>query len=105
MVEVIYGADNCAELVWQEIAAKRAVVGRVTGWKKGIVHRLIDKYQKYDEEQRRGRLRRSTLFSLGWRSILSPSMIALCRHARSTGMMISVKDKVSTLEIKFEVPS
>src|SRR5574340_302084 len=105
MIELLYGAKDFDRIAWKEIDEGRSVSLRITGFKKGFIHRIIELYAEYDRESRRGINRRDLLFAFAWRSLFAPSILSLCNHARLAGMGIVVKDRGATLEVKFEKPA
>jgi hypothetical protein len=104
MVELLYGAKDFDRVAWREIDEGRPVALRITGSRKARIHRILSLDDEYDRASRNSVNRRSLLFSLGWRAIFAPSIIGLCNHARLAGMSVVVKDKGSTLEVRFEKP-
>src|SRR5262245_21225812 len=104
MLELPYGAKDFDRIAWKETNEGRRVALRVVGSKKARIHRILSLYDEYDRASRNGANRRSILWRLGWRAILTPVIVGLCNHARLAGMSVAVQDKGSTLEVKFEKP-
>ena len=102
MIELLYGTKDFSHIAWTEITGGRPVVLRVVGWKKTFVHRILSSYSEYDRLSRTGAVPRGLMFGLAWRTMLAPSLMGLCDHARSSGMAIVVRDRGTTLEVRFE---
>ena len=102
MLELLYGAKGSAGVAWNEISEGREVALHVTGWRKNTVYRLISSYADYAEHSKKGRIQKRGAGRFLWQMIFAPSIVGLCEHARESGLTVSVKDKGSTLEVRFE---
>ena len=105
MIELIYGTKDFARIAWQEIEAGRPVALRVTGWKRRLIHQTLSLYAENDRLWRSGKAKRTLALRLAWRTMLTPPLIGLCHYAQSSGMAVTVLDKGTTLEVRFEKPT
>ena len=101
-MKVLYGEKKFASLAWKEIDAGRPVTLIVIGWKIKLIQKLLMLYRDYDRMSSMGEFQLKLVFSLTWRTFLSPSFIGLCNHARSLGMAVAAYEQGSTLEVRFE---
>jgi hypothetical protein len=102
MIELLYGAKNFVRVVDKEIREGRPVAIRVTGWRKGFIYRTLALYAEFDP--RAGAMSKKMSLKLALRIMLAPSLIGLCHQARSSGMEIVMRDRGSSLEVRFQKP-
>ena len=104
MLEISYGEKGSVLRAWKEIDAGRPVILKIVGRKRQFIRRTLSLYAEYDRLSRKGELRRGLHLSLAWRTLLSPSFMGLCNHARSAGMAVAAYEKEQILEVRFESP-
>lgn len=102
MVELLYGANDFAQIADREIRQGRAVSLRFHGWRRPFVYRLLARYAEYDRLSQLGRPPRRLSLGLAWRVLLAPTLFGLVHQARSAGMGLTVRDTGTSLEVRLE---
>ncbi len=102
MIELSYRTKGSVGKAWTEIEAGNEVVLKVTGWRKKAVYRVFKLYVLYLELSQKGRAPISLGVRIAWQSLLAPSIIGLCEHARRSGLTTSMEGDGNLLEVRFK---
>lgn len=102
MVELLYGANDFAQIADREIRGGRAISLRFNGWRRPFVYRLLARYAEYDALSQHGTPPRRLSLGLAWRILLAPTLFGLVHQARSSGMGLTVRDTGISLEVRLE---
>ena len=105
MLVILYGEANFASRAWKEMDTGQPVALKIIGRQRHVINKTLSLYAEYDQLLRERKLRKWLLISLAWRTLLSPSFVGLCNHARSVGMAVTAFENKLTLEVRFEKPT